>query len=175
MTYQRSHDDERSQASRNYNRERMTRSTSERDDETERMRGNQQPSYDTERGDISRQGMEGSQNGNGDDRDRDSKGRRSSSMRSNSDETNAMQRGPHSGRGPKGYKRSDERVLEDVSERLMQHGDIDASDIEVTVENGEVTLIGTVDSRWTKRHAAEIIDDMSGVHDVHNQLRVRKE
>lgn len=86
-----------------------------------------------------------------------------------------MQRGPHSGRGPKGYKRSDERVLEDVSERLMQHGDIDASDIEVTVENGEVTLTGTVDSRWTKRHAAEIIDDMSGVHDVHNQLRVRKE
>jgi osmotically-inducible protein OsmY len=86
-----------------------------------------------------------------------------------------VQRGQHTGRGPKGYQRSDERIKDDVCERLTEHGDIDASDIEVSVANGEVTLQGMVDSRWTKRQAADILDDISGVRDVHNQLKVRQE
>ena len=62
--------------------------------------------------------------------------------------------------------------MEDVSERLTEHGEIDASDIEVQVENGEVTLSGAVDSRQTKRLAEDLVDSVSGVKDVHNQLRV---
>src|SRR5207248_398600 len=47
------------------------------------------------------------------------------------------QSGPHAGRGPRGYQRSDERIREDVCERMCQSGDLDASDIEVRVSNAE--------------------------------------
>jgi hypothetical protein len=68
-------------------------------------------------------------------------------------ETPASTRGRFTGRGPKGYIRSDERIREDVSDRLEQHGEIDATEIEVRVSNGEVTLEGTVEDRRTKRMA----------------------
>ncbi len=50
----------------------------------------------------------------------------------------------HRGRGPKGYLRSDSRINEDVHDRLTDHPRLDASDISVSVENGEVTLSGFV-------------------------------
>lgn len=83
--------------------------------------------------------------------------------------------GRHAGRGPRGYQRSDERIREDVAEILWEHGEIDASDIDVTVANGEVTLEGTVDSRWTKRMAEDAAYKARGVNDVHNRLRVRRD
>jgi hypothetical protein len=82
--------------------------------------------------------------------------------------------GPATGRGPRGYQRSDERIHEEVCERLTQHGLIDASDIMVRVSDNEVTLTGTIDSRRTKRMAEDVADSVSGVRDVHNQLRVRE-
>ena len=81
--------------------------------------------------------------------------------------------GAYAGRGPRNYRRSDERIQEDVSEELTRSGDLDASDIEVRVENGEVTLTGTVESRQDKRLAEDIADRCSGVQEVHNQLRVK--
>lgn len=84
-------------------------------------------------------------------------------------------RGLHTGRGPRGYKRSDERILEDVNDRLMQHSEIDASDIEAAVNDGEVTLSGTVDSRWIKRLAEDIVEDVTGVTQVINLLRVNQD
>jgi osmotically-inducible protein OsmY len=57
---------------------------------------------------------------------------------------------------------------------LTRHGQVDAYDIEVEVQNCEVTLRGTVDSRQAKRIAEDIADSVWGVHDVHNQLRVRQ-
>jgi osmotically-inducible protein OsmY len=81
--------------------------------------------------------------------------------------------GPHAGKGPKGYSRSDDRIREDVSEALSQHGDIDASEIEVDVQNGEVTLSGTVSSREAKRAAEETAEGGSGVKDVQNRIRVQ--
>jgi len=82
-------------------------------------------------------------------------------------------RGRFFGRGPKGYRRSSERIREEVSDRLMTHPDIDASDIEVRVENGIVTLMGTVEDRHEKRLAEYIAEDAIGVDDVDNQLKVR--
>lgn len=82
--------------------------------------------------------------------------------------------GPYTGRGPKGYSRSDERIHEDVCERLSAHGAIDAREIELRVENGEVTLEGTVENRRTKRLAEAIADTVRGVEDVHNRLRLRR-
>ena len=84
-----------------------------------------------------------------------------------------VEEGPFSGVGPKGYQRSDERILEDVCERLTRHGQIDASDIEVHVKDGEVTLSGSVDDRAAKRMAEDVVDDVSGVKDVHNNLTLQ--
>jgi hypothetical protein len=82
--------------------------------------------------------------------------------------------GPHRGRGPRGYQRSDERIREDVSDRLTEDPHIDASDVEVAVQGGEVTLSGHVDSRSAKRHAEDIAESVSGVAHVQNNLRVRQ-
>ena len=76
------------------------------------------------------------------------------------------------GRGPKGYRRSDERIREDVSEELFRHPEIDASEIDVRVQNGEVTLEGKVEDRHQKRLAEDIAERSSGVTDVHNRLKV---
>jgi osmotically-inducible protein OsmY len=82
--------------------------------------------------------------------------------------------GAYAGRGPRNYQRSDERVREDVNERLTIDPRIDASDIDVQVQSGEVTLGGMVDDRRTRRLAEEIIEDLPGVRDVRNELRLRQ-
>jgi hypothetical protein len=82
------------------------------------------------------------------------------------------QEGPHRGRGPKGYRRSDERVREDVSDRLMDDPFLDASDLEILVQDCEVTLTGTVATRDDKRRAERLAEDVSGVRHVQNNLRV---
>ncbi|MDQ3037576.1 MAG: BON domain-containing protein [Myxococcota bacterium] len=81
-------------------------------------------------------------------------------------------RGPFTGRGPKGYRRRDERIREDVCDQIAHQGWIDASDVEVKVEHGEVTLRGTVRDRADKRNLECMLDQIPGVHDVHNELKV---
>ncbi len=80
-----------------------------------------------------------------------------------------------SGRGPKGYKRSDERIREDVCDRLGSSWTFDASEIEVKVKDGEVTLDGTVNSRQDKRRAEDFVDNVSGVKHVQNNLRIKEQ
>lgn len=80
--------------------------------------------------------------------------------------------GEHAGKGPKGWKRTDDRIKEEVCERLCDAGDVDASSIDVSVSNGEVTLKGMVNDRSQKRAAEDAICELSGVMDVNNQLRV---
>lgn len=75
------------------------------------------------------------------------------------------------GHGPKGYVRSDERITEDINDRLSYDAYLDASNIEVAVTNGEVTLSGTVHSRQQKRLAEDVAEDVSGVRNVENRLR----
>jgi hypothetical protein len=82
-------------------------------------------------------------------------------------------RGRFTGRGPKNYTRSDDRIREDVSDRLEQHGEIDATEIEVRVETAEVILEGTVPDRRTKRLAEDVVEDTPGVKQVHNRLRIQ--
>jgi len=79
----------------------------------------------------------------------------------------------HRGRGPKGYRRSDERIKEDVSDRLAEDRYVDASDLEVSIENGEVTLRGSVDDRQAKRQAEDLAERVSGVSQVQVHLRVK--
>ena len=83
--------------------------------------------------------------------------------------------GGHRGRGPRGYTRSDERILEEVSERLCDDPIVDASDIDVRCEGGCVVLEGRVPTRWMKHRAEDIADAVSGVKDVDNRVRVSAE
>lgn len=79
----------------------------------------------------------------------------------------------HRGRGPKGYRRSDERIREDVCDRLAGDRYVDASDIEVAVQDGEVTLSGSVDDRQARRRAEDLAEQVSGVSYVQVSLRVK--
>lgn len=84
-----------------------------------------------------------------------------------------QRRGRFFGRGPKDYRRSDERIREEICDRLTTHPDIDASDMEVRVANGIVTLSGTAEDRHEKRLAEYIAEDSLGIDDVDNRLKVR--
>jgi hypothetical protein len=79
----------------------------------------------------------------------------------------------HRGRGPKDYRRSDDRIREDVNERLTDDPYLDATDIVVAVSGGEVTLSGAVATREDKRRAERLAEDVSGVSDVQNTIRLR--
>jgi hypothetical protein len=83
------------------------------------------------------------------------------------------ERAEHRGRGPKGYKRSDGRITEDVNDRLTDDPYLDASDIQVSVKDNEVTLAGLVATRQDKRRAEDLADGVLGVTHVQNNLRVR--
>jgi hypothetical protein len=83
----------------------------------------------------------------------------------------ASLRGGFRGRGPKNFRRSDERIRELACERLEDHDEVDATDIEVSVSEGEITLSGAVSDRRMKRMAEDAISDLPGVRDVHNKLK----
>ena len=108
------------------------------------------------------------------DQDYGSSRMRSGGMGTGSDRYGS-DRGPHAGRGPEGYSRSSDRITEDVNEALTDHGGVDASKIRVSVEDGEVTLEGTVSSRREKRMAEDAAEDARGVRDVHNRLTLSDE
>jgi osmotically-inducible protein OsmY len=79
----------------------------------------------------------------------------------------------HRGRGPKGYVRPDDRISDDVHHHLTDDPWLDASEIQVQVKDGEVTLNGTVDDRRAKHRAEHCIEDIHGVKHVQNNLRVQ--
>lgn len=86
----------------------------------------------------------------------------------------SMREGPHADPVPKGYRCSDEAIEEEANARLTNHGELDATEIDVSVEEGEITLRGTVDSRRSKRAAEDALETIPGVRDVHNRLRVQQ-
>jgi osmotically-inducible protein OsmY len=78
------------------------------------------------------------------------------------------------GRGPKGWRRSSERIREDVCEALYHSAMVDASDIDIIIEDKILYLRGTVDSRETKREAQRCVEDLPGIDDVQNELRISR-
>lgn len=77
--------------------------------------------------------------------------------------------------GPKGYQRSDERIREDLCERLAMSSRVDVREVEVSVSGGVVTLSGTVQDRQQKYRIEDMADEVFGVKDVHNQIRVTRD
>jgi Predicted periplasmic or secreted lipoprotein len=89
---------------------------------------------------------------------------------------NSARRGVRSGfrgRGPKNYRRTDERIREDINYRLTENDLLDATDIEVEVSDGSVILDGWVDDGESKRLAEYIAEDVVGVLNVENRLRIK--
>lgn len=80
--------------------------------------------------------------------------------------------GTHRGKGPKGYVRSDGRIRDDVCDLLTDDERLDASNIEVSVSNGEVTLNGYVLDRAAKRRAEDCSDSVLGVVHTQNNIRI---
>jgi hypothetical protein len=80
----------------------------------------------------------------------------------------------YAGRGPKNYQRSDDRIREEISDRMTDDDQLDASEISVQVQKCEVTLTGTVSSREQKRRAEDLAEAISGVREVTNNLRVHR-
>jgi ferritin-like metal-binding protein YciE len=78
--------------------------------------------------------------------------------------------GPYSGAGPIGYDNSGNPTGQEVYSRLTQHGQVDASNIESTIDNSEVLFEGTVDSEEAKRLAEEAVETVMGVSSVQNLL-----
>lgn len=76
------------------------------------------------------------------------------------------------GKGPKDYKRSSDRIREDVCDRLSDDDRLDATNIQVQVEGTDVVLTGTVNDRYQKRYAEDLVESISGVHNVENRLKV---
>lgn len=102
----------------------------------------------------------------------DDRSERGSTPTGYGDRIGATGTGGHRGKGPKGFTRSDERIKECVGEALTDDDLVDASHIEVSVKDGEVTLTGYVEDRTMKRAAEGCVDRIPGVKDVHNQLRI---
>ena len=80
--------------------------------------------------------------------------------------------GPFTGLGPKNYKRSDARITEEINDRLLAHGYVDPTEVEVTAHKGIVILSGTVDNRRMRRQVEEIVDSVSGISEIRNELRI---
>jgi osmotically-inducible protein OsmY len=80
--------------------------------------------------------------------------------------------GPHRGKGPKGFTRSDERLKEHVNELLMEHAEIDATHVEVEVHSGVVSVAGTVEDRQQRRAIEDLIEGIFGVTEVQISIKL---
>ncbi len=78
----------------------------------------------------------------------------------------------HRGRGPRNIVRSDERVADELIERLTRDDHIDAREILVAVDAGVVTLTGEVPERRMKHRAEDLAVAVQGVREVHNRVSV---
>ena len=76
------------------------------------------------------------------------------------------------GKGPKNYRRSDERTREIVCERLTEDARIDASDVDVRVQDGAITLSGSVPDRSMKHVAEDIAATCARDEQIRNELKV---
>lgn len=78
------------------------------------------------------------------------------------------------GVGPRGYTRSDERLCEDINERLTDDDHVDASNISIQVKDGEVTLSGEVPERRLKHYVEDLVERCHGVREIRNQISVSR-
>jgi len=95
-------------------------------------------------------------------------------MRMNRYESSQSQDRGFFGKGPKGWKRSDDRIKDEVCEALNDSYIVDASEIEVNVKDGHVILTGSIGGREAKREVEHLVDGIRGVEDVQNNLKINR-
>lgn len=71
-----------------------------------------------------------------------------------------------------GEERPDERIREDVCDRLTQLGPTDCTEIDVDVLDGVVTLRGAIHSDEARNKATTVVESVVGVRSVTNELRI---
>ena len=75
---------------------------------------------------------------------------------------------------PRGLRRSDEQIMDEIESLLDQQGQVDASAIQVDVKDGIVTLSGNVGSSLEMRRVEGIVQNVLGVSDINNELTLRQ-
>ena len=78
----------------------------------------------------------------------------------------------HSGKGPKGWNQA-ESILAQVNEALYLHPAVDASDIEAWMEGDIFVLSGKVSNHQQKKTAERLVENLSGIKDVRNEMRIK--
>lgn len=73
---------------------------------------------------------------------------------------------------PGAHMKNDQRIQDQVQKELRWNSSIDAAEIGVAVDEGVVTLTGTVTSFAEREAAEEATLRVSGVHDVANEIQV---
>jgi osmotically-inducible protein OsmY len=76
-------------------------------------------------------------------------------------------------RGPRGWVRSDERILDELCERIVRAG-VDASELEVAVEDHEVRLHGVLTTARDRRLVMDLAERVLGVRAVDAEIVVRE-
>lgn len=69
---------------------------------------------------------------------------------------------------------SDDQIRENINEVLSKDKDIDQSQLKIRVQQGIVTLSGTVQNRDERFKVEMAIETINGVEDIVNQLQLRK-
>ena len=82
--------------------------------------------------------------------------------------------GSNSGTSPRFNRRTDDKIREEILELLTNNADLDAAEVEVHVEGGEVTLSGTVESRDARWLTEDLVTSVAGVREVYNQIKVAR-
>lgn len=77
--------------------------------------------------------------------------------------------------GPRSRRKPDESLRQEIREILIADPELEATDIEVEVEGGAVTLRGAVVDSDARLLAEELVESLTGVREVHNRLRVERE
>lgn len=70
--------------------------------------------------------------------------------------------------------RSDERLRQLVMKRLEAEEDLDLSNLEVEILDGEAILKGCVSDRLTRYRIEDTVDLILGVREVDNRLKIRE-
>ncbi|HJT31538.1 MAG TPA: BON domain-containing protein [Pirellulales bacterium] len=82
----------------------------------------------------------------------------------------AEERGRHDAQQPKGP--TDARLAMEITGRFTHHPDLDAKRIEVSVEHGKASLLGSVPDAASQQLAETLARSVEGVADVRNDLQV---
>jgi len=63
---------------------------------------------------------------------------------------------------------------DEIIQRLLQNGEVDAHNFDVEVEDGIVKLEGDVSGRHAKKVIEKCLSEVEGIRHVENKLKIRR-